>query len=461
MTHSFSGLGLRPALLDNLSSLGYTRMTPVQAECLPHVFKGKDVIVQARTGSGKTAAFGLGLLQRLDVGRFRVQSMVLCPTRELADQVARELRRLARAVHNVKVLLLCGGMPFGPQLGSLEHGAHIVVGTPGRLDEHLRKGSLDPAEISCLVLDEADRMLDMGFQEAIRTIAGFVPKKRQTLLFSATYPDNIRALASDLMRHPLTVTVDTPTDVSSIRQKFYRIEQNKQRLTALRLLLLKQRPESALVFCNMRRECEEVAASLREKGFSAIALHGDLQQRDRDEALTRFANRSVSLLVATDVAARGLDIDDLDAVFNFHVARDPETHVHRVGRTGRAGKKGQAFTLFSDQERHRIDRLADYLEHDISPEALPPFSLLEKTGYAAPMVTLQIDGGRKQKVRPGDILGALTGKNGIAGKQVGKIDIFDHCAYVAVDRSAARPALRILRDGKLKGRSFRARRVHG
>ena len=251
MTHSFSGLGLRPALLDNLSSLGYTRMTPVQAECLPHVLKGKDVIVQARTGSGKTAAFGLGLLQRLDVGRFRVQSMVLCPTRELADQVARELRRLARAVHNVKILLLCGGMPFGPQVGSLEHGAHIVVGTPGRLDEHLRKGSLDPAEISCLVLDEADRMLDMGFQEAIRTIAGFVPKKRQTLLFSATYPDNIRALASDLMRHPLTVTVDTPTDVSSIRQKFYRIEQNKQRLTALRLLLLKQRPESALVFCNM------------------------------------------------------------------------------------------------------------------------------------------------------------------------------------------------------------------
>lgn len=461
MTRSFSGLGLRPALLENLSSLEYTRMTAVQAACLPDLLKGADLIVQARTGSGKTAAFGLGLLQRLDVGRFRVQSMVLCPTRELADQVARELRRLARGVHNVKILLLCGGMPFGPQLGSLEHGAHIVVGTPGRLEEHLRKSSLDPAAISCLVLDEADRMLDMGFQEAIRTIAGFLPGKRQTLLFSATYPDHIKALAADLMRNPRIVTVDTPADISSIRQAFYRVEQNKQRLTALRLLLLKLRPESALVFCNTRLECGEVAEGLREEGFSAIALHGDLQQRERDEALTRFANRSVSLLVATDVAARGLDIDDLDAVFNFHVARDPETHVHRVGRTGRAGKKGLACTIYSDREQHRIDRLAEYLERDIRPEALPPYSLLEKAGYAASMVTLQIDGGRKQKVRPGDILGALTGKEGIAGKQVGKIDIFDHFAYVAVDRAAARPALRKLRDGKIKGRSFRARRVHG
>jgi len=458
-TSDFSSTPLQSGLLGNLASLGYDTMTPIQARSLPPILEGKDVIAQAKTGSGKTAAFGLGLLQKLDVKSFRVQSLVLCPTRELADQVARELRRLARAVHNIKILNLCGGIPIGPQIGSLEHGAHIIVGTPGRIEDHLRKNTLDLSQVSLLVLDEADRMLDMGFQQSLDAIMAYVPDRRQTLLFSATYPDQIRALAERVMKNPVMVQVDESHDSSSIRQHFYRFELNKHRMTALRLILLKFRPGSALVFCNTRKETEEVADELRSHGLSAIALHGDLEQRARDQALVRFSNGSASILVATDVAARGLDIEDLDAVINYHIARDPEVHVHRIGRTGRAGKKGMACTLYSEKENFRAERLGEYLGQEIEPEALPPYNLLEKPGYKPAMVTLQIDGGKKQKIRPGDILGALTGANGIAGKQVGRIHIMDNFSYVAVARDAARPALKKLVEGKLKGRSFRARRI--
>ena len=456
---AFSSLKLQAVLLKNLDSLEYRVMTPIQAQSLPHVLAGKDVIAQAKTGSGKTAAFGLGLLEKLDVKFFRVQSLVLCPTRELADQVAKELRRLARAIHNIKIITLCGGVPLGPQIGSLEHGAHIVVGTPGRIEEHLRKNTLKLNDLNTLVLDEADRMLDMGFQASLDAIIARMPRQRQTLLFSATYPDQIRSMAERVMIQPVMVQAATTHDNASIRQHFFRFEQNKHRLTALRLLLLKYRPGSALVFCNTKRETEEVAEELRSDGFSALALHGDLEQRARDQTLVRFANKSVSILVATDVAARGLDIDALDAVINYQLARDVEVHTHRIGRTGRAGSKGLALTLFSEKEGYKVERLEEYLGVTIEAEKLPPFSLLEKPGYKAPMSTLQIDGGRKQKVRPGDILGALTGKNGIAGKQVGKIHIFDNCCYVAVTRDAARPAFRKLSEGKLKGRSFRVRRI--
>jgi ATP-independent RNA helicase DbpA len=456
---AFSSVNLQDDLLNNLASLGYQAMTPIQAQALPPILEGKDVIAQAKTGSGKTAAFGLGLLQKLDVSSFRVQSLVLCPTRELADQVARELRRLARGIHNIKILNLCGGIPIGPQIGSLEHGAHIIVGTPGRIEDHQRKKTLDLQHLNILVLDEADRMLDMGFQQSLDAILSLIPRKRQTLLFSATYPEEIRTLAKRVMHNPTVVKVASTHDNASIRQHFYRFELNKHRMAALRVLLMKNRPESALVFCNTKRETEEVADELRSHGLSALALHGDLEQRARDQTLVRFANKSVSILVATDVAARGLDIESVDAVINYHIARDPEVHVHRIGRTGRAGKKGMACTLYSEQESYRAERLEEYLGQRIEPEALPSYSLLEKPPYKPVMVTLQIDGGKKQKVRPGDILGALTGTNGIAGKQVGKIHIFDNCSYVAVSRDAARPALRKLTEGKLKGRSFRVRRV--
>lgn len=456
---AFSSLELHSDLLSNLSTLGYVSMTPIQAQSLPPILAGKDIIAQGQTGSGKTAAFGLGLLEALQVKRFCIQSLVLCPTRELADQVAKEIRRLARSIHNIKVLTLCGGMPFGPQIGSLEHGAHIIVGTPGRIEEHLRKGSLKLNDLNTLVLDEADRMLEMGFQSALDAIFEQTPEKRQTLLFSATFPDQIKSISKRIMLDPVMVTVASTHDDDSIEQHFYKVDDDEQRLTALRLLLLQHLPESAVVFCNTKRETQEVADTLADYGFSVLALHGDLEQRDRDQTLVRFANKSISVLVATDVAARGLDIDALDLVINYHIARDTEVHTHRIGRTGRAGSKGIACSLYSDKEHYKVALLGDYLDRMIEGETLPARSLLSGTPTRALMATIQIDGGKKQKVRPGDILGALTGKNGITGKQVGKIHLFENRAYVAVEQKVIKSALKKLTDGKLKGRSFRVRRL--
>ncbi len=455
----FSSLKLHSSLLENLSSLGYLVMTPVQAQSLPPILDGKDVIAQGKTGSGKTAAFGLGILEKLNVKRFRVQALVLCPTRELADQVAKEVRRLARGIHNIKVLTLCGGMPFGPQLGSLEHGAHIIVGTPGRVEEHLRKGTLNLDNLHTFVLDEADRMLDMGFQVALDTIVDYIPQQRQTLLFSATFPDQIASIAKRITTRPIRVQVAATHDNTSIQQTFYRVDDDTQRMIALRLLLLKFRPESSLIFCNTKKETQEVSDELRQHGFSSLALHGDLEQKIRDETLVRFANKSISVLVATDVASRGLDIDALDAVINYHLSRELEVHVHRIGRTGRIGRKGIACTLYTKKEIYRTEALEKHLDQRIENSPLPPLSLLEHSIYKSPMATLRIDGGKKQKVRPGDILGALTGTNGIAGKQVGKIHLFDNWAYVAVSRDSAQTALTKLAEGKIKGRSFRVRRI--
>lgn len=456
---AFASLPLAPELMANLDSLGYHVMTPVQAESLPPLLAGRDVIAQAKTGSGKTAAFGLGLLSRLMVSRFCVQALVLCPTRELADQVAGEIRRLARTLPNVKVLTLCGGAPFGPQLSSLAHGAHVVVGTPGRVEEHLRKGSLNLNDLEILVLDEADRMLDMGFQASMEAIVAETPASRQTLLFSATYSDEIRGIAEGLMRDPAEVAVAETHDESSIRQRVYRVADESERFSALRGLLLQYRPRSSVVFCNTRRETQEVADALGEAGFSALALHGDLEQRDRDRILVLFANHSVSILVATDVAARGLDIEALDAVFNYQIARDLEVHVHRVGRTGRAGNSGIACTLVTERETYRLERLVEFLGEPLEEAPLPPRNVLAREPFLPEMATLQLDGGKKQKVRPGDILGALTGEGGIEGAQVGKIKVLERSAYVAVQREVAKAALAQLGTGKLKGRSFRARRV--
>lgn len=458
----FSSLKLHANLLQNLISIGYEKMTPIQGNSLPPILTGQDVIGQGKTGSGKTAAFGLGLLEKLNVKQFRVQSLVLCPTRELADQVAQEIRKLARTIHNIKVLTLCGGMPFGPQLGSLEHGAHIIVGTPGRIDEHVRRGSLQLKNLTMLVLDEADRMLDMGFQEELDAIIDQTPSNRQTLLFSATFPAQIKSIAARIMKNPVMVQVEATHAGSVIHQHFYQVENDEeQRKTALRLLLCHHNPESAVVFCNTKRDTQEVANYLVEYGFSALALHGDLEQRDRDQSLIRFSNKSVSILVATDVAARGLDIEALDAVINYHIARETEVHVHRIGRTGRAGSQGIACSLFSGKEHFKVKRLAEFMDQDLDGEPLPPLAVLDNPIMEPSMATLQIDGGKRQKIRPGDILGALTGEDGIAGSQVGKINIFANWAYVAVTRDAAKVALNKLNEGKLKGRTFRARRIRG
>jgi len=456
---AFSSLALPAGLVDNLSTLGYSQMTPVQAQSLPPVLEGKDIIAQAKTGSGKTAAFSLGVLAKLNVKRFRIQSLVLCPTRELAEQVAVEMRKLARGIHNIKILTLCGGVSIGPQIGSLEHGAHIIVGTPGRVDDHIRKGTLRLDDVETLVLDEADQMLDMGFQDTLDAIIERIPQNRQTLLFSATFPSAIEAIAKRVLKNPEMIKVEEKQAKSTIKQYFYKMDNNKQRYPTLKLLLLKFTPQSCVVFCNTKLETQQVCDDLADEGFSAVALHGDLEQRDRERTLIHFANKSASILVATDVAARGLDIDDMDMVINYHLAHDTQTHVHRVGRTGRAGKKGIACSIYGEAEAFKVAQIGDHYERDITPEQMPSFNLLDKPPYRPEMVTLMIDSGKKQKVRAGDILGALTGKDGIAGRQVGKINVLDNVAFVAVERNSSKPALRKLTEGNIKGRKIRARRL--
>lgn len=455
--NTFSSLDLNPDLLRNLDSLGYYSMTPIQAQSLPKILAGNDVIAQSKTGSGKTAAFGLGLLHKLDATSCTTQTLILCPTRELADQVAREIRRLARCLANIKVLTLCGGMPIGTQLTSLQHGANILVGTPGRIEDHIHRGSLHLADINTLVLDEADRMLEMGFQASVDAIIDQLPKWRQTLLFSATFPDKINSMAKRIMLKPVMVQVESSHEHSSIAQHFYREDDPKQYTTALRRLLLHYRPESSLIFCNTKRETVDIANALTQHGISALALNGDLEQWQRDQTMVRFANKSVAMLVATDVAARGLDIDGLDAVFNVHLPNEPETYIHRIGRTGRAGNPGLACSIFSDREHLNTIKLTDHTGMKITPEALPSPAPDNTKPMQASMRTIQIGGGKKQKLRPGDILGALTGKHGITGQQVGKIHILDNWAYVAVQRDVINIAQNKLTNGKLKGRSFRIR----
>lgn len=454
---SFSLLPLSEAMLATLDSLDYKEMTQIQAESLPLILRGEDIIAQAKTGSGKTAAFGIGLLEKLNVRFFGVQALVLCPTRELADQVAKELRRLARLTHNVKVLTLCGGVAIGPQIGSLERGAHIVVGTPGRIVDHIRKGTLQLGSINQLVLDEADRMLDMGFADDIETVLAACSENRQTLLFSATYPDNIKKISARCQKNPHMVVVETIHDQQKIEQHFYELRESDEAYPAVLTLLAHFRPASSIAFCNTKQGCDDLLNYLRDQGVSALALHGDMEQKERDQVLVRFSNKSCSVLIATDVAARGIDIKALDAVINVDLARDSEVHVHRIGRTGRAGESGLALNLVVQKEVHKINRLEDYMGQPINLESLPQAN---KNSLPSPtMVTLNIDGGKKDKLRPGDIIGALTKDAGLPFEKIGKIDMFDYAAYVAVDNSIARAALKQLSDGKLKGRKFRARKL--
>jgi len=455
---AFDTLSLSPALLQGVDALGYLQMTPIQAQGLPAILKGRDLIAQAPTGSGKTAAFGLGLLHRLDPSLIKTQALVLCPTRELADQVGKQLRKLAFAIPNLKVSVLCGGIPLGPQLASLTHDPHVVVGTPGRIQELMRKKALHLGGVRTLVLDEADRMLDMGFEEPIREIVGRTPKDRQSLLFSATFPDAIRAISNAMLRDPVEVTVEGATEQPVVAQVFHEVDQEKKS-PLLAALLLEYRPESAVVFCNMRRDTEEVVGSLAHYGFSALALHGDMEQRDRDEVLVRFANRSCSVLVASDVAARGLDVADLAAVINYELPTDPDVYVHRIGRTGRAGKGGIVINLCSPREVARADAIAARQGAPLKWARVAPLAGKAQNVPAATMVTLRIDAGRSDKLRPGDIVGALTGDAGLPVEAVGKIDVFATRSYVAIARNKAEQALAKLRAGKIKGRKFRVNRI--
>jgi len=455
-SRSFNELPLSPGMQSTLQQLGYLTMTPIQAASLPIALAGHDLIAQAKTGSGKTAAFALALLTRLNPRRFAVQAMVLCPTRELADQVTQEIRRLARSADNIKILALCGGSTIRPQIASLEHGAHIVVGTPGRIMDHMERGTLNLEALNTLVLDEADRMLDMGFYEDIAFIAKRCPAERQTLLFSATYPDGVVRLARQFMRKPQEVKLLEQHEEDKIRQRFYKVE-DKDRLQAVATLLKHYRPVSTLAFCNTKQQCRSLLEVLHAQDIKALTLNGDLEQRERDQVLIQFANRSISVLVATDVAARGLDIAQLEAVINVDVTPDPEVHIHRIGRTGRADENGWALSLCSPSERNRTIGIAKMMRIEPEWHELDELHSEDEAKLVPPMVTLQILGGRKEKIRPGDVLGALTGEAGYTREQVGKITVTDFSTYVAVARNVAHEAVRKLSAGKVKGKTVKVR----
>ena len=457
---SFSTLALPPAVLANLTQLGYVEMTPIQAAALPVALAGHDLLAQAKTGSGKTAAFALAMLDKLNPRHFGVQCLVLCPTRELAEQVAVETRRLARGEDNIKVLTVVGGVPVRNQLASLEHGAHVIVGTPGRVMDLLEREALDLSGLRTLVLDEADRMLDMGFVDDIKAVAGACPKTRQTLLFSATYPDGIAKLSQQFMRNPQTVKVESRHDSAQIRQLWYEVKPT-DRLHAVGRLLRHYQPESTIAFCNTKQQCRDLVDVLTAEGIQAIALHGDLEQRDRDQVLIQFANRSCSVLVATDVAARGLDIARLECVINVDVTYETEQHIHRIGRTGRAGEDGLALNLASMEEMGRVGNIEVLQKAQTEWHKLSELDAGSDKPLVAPMVTLQILGGRKEKIRPGDVLGALTKDMGFAGTQIGKINVTDMSTYVAVERGIADKVLGKLNSGLVKGKRVRARRIEG
>ncbi|MBK8524182.1 MAG: ATP-dependent RNA helicase DbpA [Betaproteobacteria bacterium] len=453
---SFDELSLSPSIRAALNQLEYHTMTPIQAASLPITLAGHDLIAQAKTGSGKTAAFALALLTNLNPRWFAVQAMVLCPTRELAEQVTQEIRRLARFEDNIKVLSLCGGTTMRPQMASLEHGAHIVVGTPGRMLDHLERGSLQLNGLNTLVLDEADRMLDMGFHDDIVYVAKQCPKARQTLLFSATYPEGIERLARQFLRNPQEVKLLEQHDRSKIRQRFYEIK-HEERLQAVGVLLKHYRPVSTLAFCNTKQQCRDLVEVLRGQGFQALTLNGDMEQRERDQVLIQFANRSCSVLVATDVAARGLDIAQLEAVINVDMTPDPEIHVHRIGRTGRADQDGWALSLCSPGDKRRIGAIAQAMGSEPEWHGLGSLQSGNDAPLVPPMVTLQILGGRKEKIRPGDVLGALTGEAGFTREQIGKITVTDWNTYVAVVREIAAESVRRLSAGKVKGKTVKVR----
>jgi ATP-independent RNA helicase DbpA len=448
----FSNLNLSKEFLKNLDSLSYSKMTPIQEKSLPLSLENKDLIAQAKTGSGKTVAFSIPIVNKLNVKDFKIQSLILAPTRELANQIAENLRKLSRHIHNVKVLTLCGGVPFKPQVVSLFHGAHIIVGTPGRVLKHIKEENIFLDGINTLVLDEADKMLDMGFYDDIMEIIETLPKERQTLLFSATYEKNIENLATNILKNPVLVKIENE-EKTVINQIFYEVEE-ENKASLIPALISSNKAKSILIFCNMKITCDKLADDLYDMGLDVLTLHSDLEQKQRDETIVLFSNKSYPILIATDVASRGLHIDDVDLVINYDLSLDEKIHTHRIGRTARAGKGGLAISLYTTNELDKVELIKDSFD-DIKEETIA--NIEDDLSYKidSDLRTIFINGGKKQKLRAGDILGALTAGIGLEKNEIGKIDILDFCSYVAINKEKIDFVLEKLSKSKIKGKYYR------
>ncbi len=520
-TVRFDELNLYPQILRGIQEMGFEEATPIQSKAIPIVMEGVDVIGQAQTGTGKTAAFGIPLLMKVNPHDKSTQAIVLCPTRELAIQVAEEVRCLAKYMHGVKVLPVYGGQDIVKQIRSLKGGAQIIIGTPGRIMDHLRRRTIKCEEVNTIVLDEADEMLNMGFREDIETVLEYIPEERQTVLFSATMPKPILDITKKYQKDAVTIkVVKKELTVPNIEQYYYDVKR-KDKVEVLSRLLDVYDPKLSLVFCNTKRMVDELTNALQGRGYFAEGLHGDMKQMQRDRVMNHFRNGNTEILVATDVAARGIDVDDVEAVFNFDLPQDDEYYVHRIGRTGRAGRTGRSFTFVKGKEVYKLKDIqrycktkilaqkvpsmedvvqvklekimdhigtvieeedltsmvnmiesqvneADYTAMDIAAAFLKLALLGEEekaqsglenyefgdTGAEEGMVRLFINIGKKQHVKPGDILGAIAGESGMPGKLVGAIDMYDKYTFVEVPREYGKEVLQAMTNSKIKGKSI-------
>ena len=456
----FTALGLDPAFSPTLAALGITAPTPVQTQAIPILLGRRDLIATAPTGTGKTAAFLLPAMQRMiGTSPLRLAGprvLVLTPTRELAQQVAKAAVDFGRALPRCRTVCITGGESYIPQNKALAGSYDILVATPGRLMDQMKTGRIVLTNLEVLVLDEADRMLDMGFADDVMAIAKKLPKERQTVCFTATLSDDVQRMSRQLQNNPQTIAVAKPAaERLQIDQHVFYVDDIGHKRRLLDHWLTDVGINQALVFTSTKVAAEELAASLEADGHSTVALHGDLPQKHRTRMMNVMRRGQARILVATDVAARGLDIEQLEAVINVDVTPDTEVHVHRIGRTGRVDQAGWAFSLVSGNQMARVDNIEKQLGHEIEWHSLSELQAAPGKPLLPPMVTLLILGGRKEKIRAGDVLGALTGEAGFSKEQIGKINVTDTSTYVAVARGIAKEALRKLSAGTVKGKKVK------
>lgn len=517
-TIKFDELNISKELKQAIEDMGFEEATPIQTKSIPYILEGRDIIGQAQTGTGKTASFGIPTLEKLDSNNRGLQTLILCPTRELAIQVAEEIRRLAKYMPGIKILPIYGGQPITRQIQALKKGVQIVVGTPGRVMDHMRRKTLKMNHVKMVVLDEADEMLNMGFRDDIEIILQDIPQDRQTVLFSATMPKPILEITKLYQKNPITIkVVRKELTVPSIEQYYFEVKQ-RNKFEVLTRLIDMHNPKLALVFCNTKKQVDELVLRLQGRGYSADGLHGDMRQGQRDRVMSSFRNGITDILVATDVAARGIDVDDVEMVFNYDVPQDEEYYVHRIGRTGRAGRIGRAFTFAAGREIYKLKDIQKYIKTKIKREQIPSIrdveevktaalldrithtiengnlsrqinmieklldedyatidiaaallkmltdaneeeqtdtdSNFENTGAEPGMVRLFINVGKKHKIRPGDIVGAVSGETGMPGKLIGTIDIYDKYTFVEVPKEYAQEVLRNMKNNQIKGKTI-------
>lgn len=520
-TVRFEEMGLSEEIQKAVRYMGFEEASPIQAKAIPAMISGIDLIGQAQTGTGKTAAFGIPILEKVDPKLKKLQAIVLCPTRELAIQVADEIRNLSRYMHGIKVLPIYGGQDIVKQIRSLKSGTQIVIGTPGRVMDHMRRKTMKLDFVHTVVLDEADEMLNMGFREDIEFVLSGVPEERQTVLFSATMPKPIMEITKKFQNNAKVIKVTKKElTVPNIEQYYYDVKPKKKEEVLSRLLDIYS-PRLSVVFCNTKKQVDLLVNALLGRGYFAAGLHGDMKQEQRDRVMQGFRTGKTEILVATDVAARGIDVDEVEAVFNYDLPQDDEYYVHRIGRTGRAGREGRAFSFVSGKEVYKLKEIQRYCKTKIYAQKVPSLNDVANTkmenilddvervieqedldmminaieervnnseftamDMAAAflkiccgmtednknteendwefgdtgagedgMVRLFINIGKKQRVRPGDILGAIAGESGMDGKLIGTIDMYDKYTFVEMPREYAREVLNAMKNVKIKGKT--------